>query len=152
MRIKITTKCFQNITRSFFHFKIKHMVLQYKQELQNMNQEKPLLYHVFQLKFGQVYSAVQVHVHVYVHVHLHFHIHNYDDAHVHVHIQFHIHIHVGIHVIPHVPVHVLYMYRNIYLLRCFVPYMFRCLCLCLCTAHVRRCRYTVRYQTMYMLT
>ncbi len=57
MRIKITTKCFQNITRSFFHFKIKHMVLQYKQEVQNMNHEKPLLYHVFQLKFGQVYSA-----------------------------------------------------------------------------------------------
>jgi hypothetical protein len=57
MRIKITTKCFQNITRSFFHFKIKHMVLQYKQEIQNMNHEKPLLYHVFQLKFGQVYSA-----------------------------------------------------------------------------------------------
>jgi hypothetical protein len=26
-------------------------------ELQNMNHEKPLLYHVFQLKFGQVYSA-----------------------------------------------------------------------------------------------
>ncbi len=57
MRIKITTKCFQNITRSFFHFKIKHMALQYKQELQNMNLEKPLLYHVFQLKFGQVYSV-----------------------------------------------------------------------------------------------
>jgi hypothetical protein len=33
------------------------MVLQYKHELQNMNQEKPLLCHVFQLKFGQVYSA-----------------------------------------------------------------------------------------------
>jgi hypothetical protein len=33
------------------------MVLQYKQEFQNMNHEKPLLYHVFQLKFGQVYSA-----------------------------------------------------------------------------------------------
>ncbi len=57
MRLKDTTKCFQNITRSFFHFKIKHMVLQYKQELQNMNHEKPLLYNVFQLKFGQVYSA-----------------------------------------------------------------------------------------------
>jgi hypothetical protein len=33
------------------------MVLQYKQEFQNMNHEKPLLYHVFQLKFGQVYSV-----------------------------------------------------------------------------------------------
>ncbi len=54
---KTTTKCFQNRTRSFFHFKIKHMVLQYKQEFQNMNHEKPLLCHVFQLKFGQVYSV-----------------------------------------------------------------------------------------------
>jgi hypothetical protein len=61
MRIKKTTKCFQNITSSFFHLKIKHMVLQYKQELQNINHEKPLLYHVFQLKFGQVYSACSLH-------------------------------------------------------------------------------------------
>jgi hypothetical protein len=36
------------------------MVLQYKQEFQNMNHEKPLLYHVFQLKFGQVYSVLLV--------------------------------------------------------------------------------------------
>ncbi len=66
MRIKKTTKCFQNITRSFFHFKIKHMALQYKQELQNMNHEKPLLYHVFQLKFGQVYTVGLKDIHVCV--------------------------------------------------------------------------------------
>jgi hypothetical protein len=60
MRSKKTTTRFQNITRSFFHFKIKHMVLKYKHELQNMNQEKPLLCHVFQLKFGQVYSVEQI--------------------------------------------------------------------------------------------
>jgi hypothetical protein len=36
------------------------MVLQYKQEFQNMNHEKPLLCHVFQLKFGQVYSAYKM--------------------------------------------------------------------------------------------
>jgi hypothetical protein len=37
-------------------------VLQYKQEFQNMNHEKPLLYHVFQLKFGQVYSVYTVRI------------------------------------------------------------------------------------------
>jgi hypothetical protein len=35
-------------------------VLQYKQELQNMNNEKPVWYNVFQLKFGQVYSVWKI--------------------------------------------------------------------------------------------
>jgi hypothetical protein len=35
-------KCFQNQTRSFLHLKIKHIVLQYKQELQFINNEKPV--------------------------------------------------------------------------------------------------------------
>jgi hypothetical protein len=41
-RLKKTTNCFQNKTRSFFHSKVKYIVLQYKQELQNMNNEKPV--------------------------------------------------------------------------------------------------------------
>jgi hypothetical protein len=48
---------FSKYNQKLFYFKIKHMVLQYKHELQNMNQEKPLLCHVFQIKFGQVYSV-----------------------------------------------------------------------------------------------